>query len=193
MNVARVIITDRGDLYLPHMRASMDQYVDYPWSITITIDDRSHHYGMAGAVRAAWDLLPEDTDFVFHCEEDFVFRQPVPVDHICKTLEYNTHLAQIVLKRQPWSAEEQAAGGIIECHPDDYEDQAGWVEHSRIFSLNPCVYPYWITRVGWPDGNEAEFTQRMLNHGMRFAFWGSRADPPMVIHIGTVRARGWRL
>jgi len=106
-------------------------------------------------------------------------------------------LAQVVLKRQPWSQEEQAAGGFIEQHPDDYTDhhagQLSWVSHQRFFSLNPCLIPRHILEVGWPDGNEAEMTSTLVEMGYRFAFYGDRADPPRVEHIAAVRGTGWRL
>lgn len=197
MNVALVIISDRGDLYLPQMLASMDKYVDYPWSITVTVDDRTHELGMAGAVAQAWKLLPKDTDYVFHAEEDFVFLREVPVERMCRTIEYNTHLAQMVLKRGPWSTEEHAAGGMIETASGEYVDTPGWLEHKRLFSLNPCVYPYWVTTSGVPSdparsGIERVLTDRLLAQGMVFGIWGSRAESPYVEHVGHQRAVGWR-
>jgi len=196
VNIALVTISDRGDLYLPRMLASFDKWVQIPtggWSAEIHVDDHEHALGMAGAVRDAWGRLPKDTDYVFHVEEDWLFLRNVPVEAMCRTLEQNAHLAQLVLKRGPWSPEEHAAGGIIEQHPDEYEDTPGWVEHSRIFSLNPCVYPYWITQRRWPDTNEAGFTEKMVKEGMRFAFWGSRCEDPYIEHIGVVRGSGWHL
>lgn len=197
MKVARIVISDRGDWYLPQMLASMDKHVDYPWDQDILIDDRAHALGMAGAVQAAWSEVRSNIDYVFHAEEDFLFLRPVSVAQMCRTIEYNTHLSQLVLKRGPWSPEERSAGGIMEMYPDDYFDMAGWVEHRRIFSLNPCVYPAWVARSIRPlvtdAGVEQQITDRMLADGYVFGFWGARGDAPMVEHVGEHRGQGWRL
>jgi hypothetical protein len=100
------------------------------------------------------------------------------------------------LKRQPWSYPEHAAGGIIEMNPDLYTDRETlgieWVEHQRIFSLNPCLIPRWVLNRGWPEGNEAQFTTEAVVAGLSFGFYGNRADPPRVIHLGEERSMGWR-
>lgn len=162
------------------------------------IDDRDHHLGLAGAARAAWEWACSiDLDYLLHVEEDFRLITPFDPNDAVTILQTDKYLAQVVLKRQPWSPEEQSAGGIIECHPDDYTDRRDgdlrWVEHQRIFSLNPCVIPRNVLEMGWPDGNEAEMTELLVGKGYRFAFLGRRSDPPRVIHVGHERSAGWRL
>lgn len=147
--------------------------------------------GLAAAVQSAWVGLPSDIEYVFHFELDFVLNGPVEFDRMVKTLEANPHLAQLVLKRQPGCPSEVSAGGIIEQHPDEYADRAGWVEHHRIFSLNPCLIPRRVVDMGWPVSNEAGFTTALVNTGFSFGFWGARHDPPRVIHIGAERSSGW--
>lgn len=189
-------ISDRGDKYLPGCIESLDKLTgSYRAHV---VDDRDHRLGMAGAVQAAWDwAIQTGVDYLLHVEEDFRFTQPFDPDDAIRILNTDPRLAQVVLKRQPWSPEEHAAGGIIESHPEDYTDhQAGglrWVSHQRIFSLNPCVIPRHILELGWPDGNEAAMTTNLVTLGYRFAFFGDRDDPPRVEHVGHERGTGWRL
>ena len=206
MNVGLVVISDRGDRYLPGCLASLAEFVDYPFSFRTIVDDREHRLGMAGAVREGWGrALDAGCDLVVHWEEDFLATEPVDVGDLAAVLDRAPHLAQVVLKRQPWSPEEHAAGGIIECHPDEYvqvssfspfspwERVVRWTEHQRIFSLNPCVVSRAVLELGWPDGNEAEMTRKLTDLGYWFAFAGNKFDPPRVLHVGAERSQGWRL
>ena len=195
--ISVAIISDRGDLYLPECIESL-QRATYPGIPFQVIDDRDHLLGMAGAVQRAWAwALTTNCDYLLHVEEDFRFLEPLNLAGMLDVLRHDETLAQVVLKRNPWSPEEVQAGGFIEQHPDDYTDhQAGqlcWVTHQRYFSLNPCLIPRHILERGWPDGNEAEMTSSLVADGYRFAFYGHRTDPPRVQHIGAVRGEGWRL
>lgn len=192
-----VVISDRADQYLPGCVASMAAHV-LGDRTTITVDDRDHHLGMAGAVRHGWQqALDAGADYVLHVEEDFRFLEPIFLGDLVRILDAAPVLAQVVLKRQPWNDIEQAAGGIVEADPDAYEEasagQLRWTEHRKIFSLNPSLIPRHVLELGWPDGNEAEFTQRCLDVGHRFAFYGGKLDPPRVEHVGFHRSAGWRL
>jgi hypothetical protein len=196
--IVAAFISDRADQYLPDCRATFEQRIVGDIHATTIIDDRDHRLGLAGAARAAWEwALDTGADYLIHIEEDFTFVAPVELDHMRILLDRHPHLAQIVLKRQPapTSPEELAAGGIIEQDPDAYtqwhDGHRSWVEHRKIFSLNPCLIPRHVLELGWPDGNEAEFTQTCLGKGYRFAFYGHRADPPRVMHHG-VRSQGWK-
>lgn len=200
MTVGVAFVSDRADLYLPGCLESFSESVPAAGLSAHVVDDRDHRLGMAGAVREAWEwALDEGVDHLLHLEEDFRFTAPVEIDAMVYVLERAPHLAQVVLKRQPWSPEEQAAGGIVECHPDDYVECGGWgrhtrwTEHRRIFSLNPCLIPRHVLELGWPDGNEAEFTRVCLDKGLSFAFYGAKFDPPRVVHVGAERGAGWRL
>lgn len=191
-----VVVSDRGDLYLPDCLRSLEANVPVlPMGL---VNDKNHRLGMAGAVRAAWDwALDNNLDHLLHVEEDFRFNGPFDPAEAVDVLDADPRLAQVVLKRQPWSPEEQRAGGIIESHPADYTDHKDgdlrWVSHQRIFSLNPCLIPRHILELGWPDGNEAEMTSNLVALGYRFAFLGERDDPPRVTHVGVERSVGWRL
>lgn len=208
MTFALVVISDGRDTYTNHCLASVGNLKAAP-SYVRAVDDSGGHSGvvwpagwdvvrheerrgLAAAVQSAWAGLPPEVDYVFHLEADFVLPEPVDLEGMAGVLDANPMLANLVLKRQPGCPEEAAAGGIIECHPDDYTDRAGWVEHRRCFSLNPCLIPRRVVDMGWPDSNEAGQTQRLVEGGWTFGFWGGRADPPKVCHIGTHRAEGWK-
>lgn len=197
--IVAVIVSDRGDQYLPGCVASLKAHVLGDLT-TITVDDHDHQLGMAGAVRHGWtQALDAGASYVLHVEEDFRFLEPVFLGDLVYVLDRDSTLAQVVLKRQAWNDLEQAAGGIVEADPSAYEERAAmgrnlrWTAHRKIFSLNPCLIPRHVLELGWPDGNEAEFTQRCLDAGFQFAFYGGKFDPPRVEHVGFHRSAGWRL
>lgn len=196
--IGAAVISDRGPLYLPGCLSSLRDACPDLADDAYVVNDRDHRLGMCGAVNAAWDWArSRDLDYLLHVEEDFRFTAPVPLDDMQTILELDDRLAQVVLKRQPWSLEEIQAGGIIEAHPGDYTDHTdgsvAWTSHRRIFSLNPCLIPRRVFELGWPEGNEAEMTTNLAASGWRFAFYGHRDDPPLVEHVGAVRGNGWRL
>lgn len=192
MTICLLIITDGREDYLERTLASAQQNLP-AFDQRIFVDDTSHELGFAGAIQKGWDQV--ETDFVFHLEADFTFNQPVPVYRMVRLLDRQPHLAQVALKRQAWNEEEKAAGGIVELHPDDFtervEDNLAWTEHRRFFTTNPSVYPARLCRIGWPQEPQSEgvFTHLLLRDPMlKFAFWGGKHDPPLVEHIGAVRA-----
>jgi len=195
VRLVTAFVSDRGELYLRGCIEAYEANVDTQLvHSTTVIDDSDHKLGMAGAVRAAWTwALDASADWLFHVEEDMYLTAPVDLRHMVAIMDDRPGLAQLVLKRQPWSTEERQAGGIIEAHPDEYIDRGPCTEHGRIFSLNPCLIRRQVLELGWPDGNEAEFTRTCLVAGYSFAFYGARTDPPRVRHVGTERGKGWRL
>lgn len=172
-------------MYLPRCLEALDR-IAYPFDQEIVVRDPGHVYDQNEVVRHAWGQV--ETDFVFHLEEDFLLHE-LDVPKMVAVLQANPDLANLVLKRQPWNAEECAAGGIIECFPDSYEDCDGFVRHRRFFSLNPSVIPRHVIDMGWA-GSEGDMTDRCLAEGLSFAFYGARHDPPRCTHIGEVRGCG---
>jgi hypothetical protein len=205
VKVGVAFISDRDpQLYLQDCTASFWAHVQDPHGLIgdqLVVDDSNHDLGMAGAVNAAWSwAVAQDLDYLFHVEEDFVFRHDFSLRAMMFALTWGKDLAQMVLKRQPWSPEEQAVGNIARmgeiAQQDMHTDALGtirWCVHNRIFSLNPCLIPREIFEVGWPSGNEAEATMLMRASGYSFAFFGGIDDLPMVEHVGHVRGEGWKL
>jgi hypothetical protein len=195
MSVALLLIDDGRRDYLVRAQASLAAMCPR-FDHVIHIDDTRHLLGFAGAIQAGWDQISETgADWVFHAESDFLYTEPVDLQGMIAALDGDRSLAQVVLKRQAWNAEERAAGGIVELHPEDFTAQhtpAGTITtHRRFFSTNPCVYRASLCRLGWPQEPQSEgiFTHRLLRDPLlRFAFWGAKHDPPRVHHIGDERA-----
>lgn len=152
--------------------------------------------GFGGAIRSAWGYLETvpGLTYVFHLEDDFTFNWPVDLNAMRKILNARPYLVQLALRRQPWNDEERKAGGIVEQHPDDYEQQVDgfdvWLEHRRFFTTNPSLYRRSLLDVGWPDTAQSEgmFTHQLLaDPEVRFGFWGARTSGQWVHHIGNQR------
>jgi hypothetical protein len=205
--IVAVFVSDRpADLYLDDCVESVRRNlpVTYADMLCHTVYDLDHRLGMAGAVQAGFDwVLSTDAEYVLWIEEDFLFDE-LPLAEMRYVLDRNPHLAQVVLKRQPWSDYEKAAGGQIETNPSAYTQckafgrNVSWVEHSTLFSLNPCLIPRRVVELGWPSGpigvgNETGMTEKCVDAGYRFAYFGRIEDPPRCEHVGHVRGSGWRL
>lgn len=205
-DVAVLIITD-GRPCLRDTLASAEKYL-FPYcdGPTILVSDINHQKGLSGSVREGWEAidlhLREDDgygaerprfDFVFHLEDDWIFREPVPIDDMADLLR-RQGLKQVALKRQPVNPQEVAVGGFMEANPDNYAQRDGWVESFFGFTLNPCLYSTeLIDWSPWPlGGGEREFTDS-LPEKSRFGIYGDLTDPPRCFHIGHQRAEGWKL
>lgn len=194
MSIALIILCDgRVEYERAALRSAQRNLPFDDFDQVVRVDDADHRLGFAGAIQHAWDQIR--CDWAFHFEADFIFHQHVPLRRMVGVLDRHRDVAQLVLKRQPWNQAEQAAGGIIEQHPDDYVERADgadvWTEHRRFWSTNPCVYSSRWCRLGWPQEAQSEgmFTHRLLADPLlRFAFWGAKHDPPLVEHIGHRRA-----
>jgi hypothetical protein len=197
VNLCVLTIRDGRDDVHERSLASLREHLPEP-EHHVVVDDREHELGFAGAIQFGWERVRETgAEWVFHHEADFIFNAPVPVDRMVAVLKRQPSLVQLVLKRQPWNAAEQAAGGIVEqpSWRDDFHQRVEhgniWTEHRRFFSTNPCVYPAALCAQGWPQVPQSEgmFTHRLLEDpDVRFAFWGAKFDPPLVEHVGATRA-----
>lgn len=194
MTVCLVAIGDGRDEYHDRSWASLREMlpdVEY----TVKIDDRAHELGFAGAIRAGWRLaLQTDATHIFHAELDFMYRRPVALALMVKSLDAYPYLVQMALLRGPVNDQERAAGGVIEQHPDDYATQRRppygiWREHRRHVTTNPALWPRWVVERSWPQVNNSEgrFGIELFaeDPDRRAAYWGIEVD---VEHIGDIRA-----
>lgn len=156
----------------------------------------SQRRGFGGAIAAAWRHVADAPNpFVVHLEDDFLLGRHFDWADLADTLVRHPHLVQLALRRQPWNAEEAAAGGIVERHPSDYADcsDAGgaWLEHTRFFTTNPSIYRRSLCAEGWPTGpgSEGRFGIELLQRHptWRFGFWGARGSGEWCEHIGVDR------
>lgn len=216
-----VVIGDGRKNYLAQTMASLDYLwlADIAWRILVddTGDPDYHRYladtyphyalhchperrGMAAAVATGMNAaLRTDAPRTLWWEEDFELPAPIDVGAMDTLLSSQVHLAQLTLKRQPWNAEEIAAGDILATAPDDYAEHQvaeGWYcEHQRLFSFNPSLMPRRVLEcaVANPgDGLERGVTDALLAEGYRFGIYGRRDDRPLVNHIGVERSAGYR-
>ncbi len=221
MNCSLVVITDGRYDYLSQTINSLDEHVYFAFDDLIMVNDCMdegfrtrinrkygnrfniiHHpekRGLSGAVQTAWD--ENTSDFIFHLEEDFIFNEPIPIVPMMNVCSHN-NLAQMILKRQPaiTNPAELSAGGYIEADPGAFSDQwfanYKWIKHSKFFSLNPGVYPKWVTELGWPDGgSEGDFLNVLFDTypTVHCGIWGASDDKPKVHHIGHERSPEWVL
>lgn len=212
MTVALLIITDGRRAYLEQMAATLDPE---PFAITVVVDDSGdpehrawledqfpnafllHHperSGLVAAVNTGWNALSRlPASHVFHVEEDFTFPEQPPLTAMVGLLDGNPNLANVVLKRQPWNHAERMFGGIIEANPSLYRQRPGYVAHTAVFSLNPCMYRAEIMAVGMPPDAEAGITRELVAGGYHFGLYGDKLDAPRCEHIGYERHPAWTL
>lgn len=206
--LALMVITDGRWDYLQRTLESAAVALDWPWHQKILVDDSGEELGfspdgfkfvknlprrgLAGAIQSGWDALNKDIDYVFHLEDDFIFPDVVDIELMIELLEYEPELAQVALLRQPWSPEEQQAGGIYSIEPERFKQKYGFVQQSHLFTFNPCLYPIGVAR-DYRAGLEAELTADLLADDWRFGYLGELGDDPKTIHIGIRRSRNYQL
>ena len=215
--VSLVIITDGRQSCISETIPSMYKNLNYNFYEKIIINDSAdpayHRYltshyadfrivshgirrGLAGAVQSAWASVCDDSEYVFHLEDDFLFNQSIDIEDMISLLKDNPHLVQMALVRAAVNPPEEEVGGFVFQHLEDYFQKNKFFEHSRLFTLNPCIYPVSTIQIGWPDhGGESEFTSKVhsINKDYKFGFYGNIYDKPYVTHIGGRRTEGWFL
>ncbi len=218
MSVCLLVITDGRDDVLAETIASLRAALTGPITRRVMYDDTGDadhrayltarypefeivqhpagRQGFGGAIRTAWRHVGTGPErFIWHHEDDFILNRPLDLHPLMRLLDGYPRLAQVALRRQPWNDAERAAGGVIEQHPDDYEEVpgvgcVGWLEHRRFFTTNPSLYRRSLCARGWPDTEHSEghFSIDLFSDPEVYcAFWGGRADPPWVHHIGAER------
>jgi len=185
---------DSGDeQYRNYLRA---QYNDW-----IVIGDGPRK-GFAKTMVAMWQLMSiQPQQWIFHVEEDFIFNQPIWLANMQKIMIDNPYLAQVALLRQPWSKEEQAAGGYMKVNPGWFTERecrsSQWIEHRAFFTTNPHLTRRSVCSTGWEDceHSEGHTSLRLFSKGfpgvsgdrVRSAILGGKNDEPRCIHIGDQR------
>lgn len=184
----RVIHDDSGD---PDYRLWLA--TQFPTFELVTTAGRA---GFGAAIANAWAYLAAVAaePYVFHLEDDFVLTRDLDTDAMIDVLQDRPYLAQLALRRQPWNDNERAAGGIVEQHPDAYQEfafrDARWLEHRLFFTTNPSLYRRSLCAQGWPvvQHSEGIFShQLMTDPDFRAGFWGSLASGEWCEHIGHQR------
>lgn len=186
-----IIGSYRRNRYLPDCLASLNLVTGIDRIIIVDDSGDQHHRnqltrsghewlpvadGNAGynqAMQTVWHTARQHGGgHVLFVEEDFTFTQPVNVTQWADHLDANPHLSQIVAQRNPWFANEIAAGGMLQALTGDREQVDGFIEHRLFFSCNPTALPRRTFELDWPEGawSENQFRDRLLtNPNMRFA------------------------
>lgn len=218
MNLALMVVTDGREYFWETMKSFHETFNIDDFKYKFVIDDSLdpefqrrlamaypefqvesaiEKRGFGGAIRHGWSVIPDDVDYVFHLEDDFIFTEKPDLDMMIFTLEKYSYLLQMALLRGPVNNEERKAGGIIEQDPDSYTEMWGWHdelywrEHRKFFTTNPCLYRRSLIEKGWPD---CEFSEGIFsierfkeNPEAKSAFWGSNDSGVWVKHIGYER------
>lgn len=226
MSIALLVMTDGRDEYLERCMGSiyhLDGRISEWWIHDDTGDDgyraglvrryqgwrhigEGPRRGCAGAYQHAWRSIRDGSSARFVClvEQDFEFIRTVDLHAMCGLLDDHPELVQVALRRQPWNDVEAAAGGIVESHPDWYEDKSDglreWLEHSAFFTTNPCVFRRSLMNIPWPRHtpgcySEGTYHQMIKRLGTietpgpetRYAYWGNRCSGVWTHHIGHKR------
>lgn len=206
-SVAVLLITD-GRPCLQQTLASAEEflfpYVDGP---TVLVSDTQHKLGLSGAIKNGWQSLWSfrdashqrgSTPYIFHLEDDFTFREPVPVDDMARLCE-RENLTQVALRRE--AVPFDPPGGFL--NTPNYEERDGWIEcvdnHPGFFygfTFNPCIYPFHAVdgfrNPAWQGEAGLTSCLRKLG-GLRLGLYGSLTDPPRCFHANTPRSAGWKL
>mgnify|MGYP006909289515 CR=1 FL=1 len=188
-----LMVNDSGSIYY---KSQLERIFSRFQGLSINMSHNDRRMGFCRTYARAWSLIPKDVDYIFLLEDDFVILEPISLSDLASVLCDNPHLSQIALVRQPWNAEEVAAGGIVQRFPAEQWKQKiffglCWYEHDMWFTTNPCLIPRWAIDhwVAEPPRCEERFWQALkaVRPDVRSAFWGRTTDRFRVMHIGTER------
>lgn len=161
------------------------------------IIDAHRHLGHGPAVARAWQQASDlPVDWVLWVEEDMLFQRDVALADVASVLSVQP-VTQMVFKRNAHFPEEVAAGPTVidRFDPASFAEREtgghAWMEHRLFYSLNPHVVSRAFLRSHrWParPNSEHHFGRRLFRDAhVKVGMWGTRADPPLVLHAGTSR------
>jgi len=148
--------------------------------------------GYSGSWANAWKIIPDDVDYIWHQEEDFVFEGNVKILDMIKTFEESPiKLSQLFLKRNPWYSHDGdfvnlIADGKIGKEVESNGHTIVAFKH-RWFVPHPGIYPAWISREKLPSNPQEDVVFQHLNKyhpELHSAVLGSAKSKYMVKHIG---------
>ncbi len=156
--------------------------------------------GLGKSWREVWDSVrarPELGDWIFHLEDDAVFKRPVAVREVIEAYAAAPRpLTQVFFKRNVCYTPENDFIAKIESHKigDDIPGSSIGVAQNEYFVAMASVYPRdLVTRfVSDKDPHEHTVRDYFASWNMSSGMWGSRGDPPAVEHIGII-SRGLKV
>lgn len=186
--VDEVIGWDFFDRHIVSMDGTLIRHMwpsSYEWEPLVT--EIGVRHGLTANMAQAIGALTPDDKWVFWLEEDFLVTD-APLQAMADTLTANRDVANMVLARQPWNAQEQAAGSVLATIPG-LSDEGGWCRHRAGFWLNPMVAHASLLRSLRP-GVESSLTAQCNARGLSYGYWGGVADEPRCLHIGAEGGMG---
>lgn len=189
---ARFIVDDSGDCeYAEWLDATFPDF---------TCIHHAERRGLGGCFQTALDVVAQsNAEYGFFMEDDTPLLAHIDLDAMASVLDGNQHLAQIMLMRPPFNAEEIQAGGVYQLTPDEFREHTDgtnvWTEHSRWYGFQPNLTP--IRAVQCMRANASNFlelgvTDALKPAGYRFSYWGGIDDDPLCDHTGVTRSTGYR-
>lgn len=215
MKICIIILTDGRNDYLARTLESLDSKVVFPEGAEVykvMVDDwpaerdlktlkklvkkysidklvlNAENLGIDKTVQKAWSLLPVDTEYVWHQENDFEYLEEIKVLPMIKILE-NPTIVQVALVRQPWFDDEKDAGSLLKTRPGRFRQASvsniDVVIHRDHFTHNPSIYKSkWTEQL---EGyTEYKFKDHLLekNGVLYFSYLGKLEDAHKIVHIG---------
>jgi hypothetical protein len=143
--------------------------------------------GISATVQKAWENVPEDCDYIWHQENDFIFTDKVYIEKFAAVLE-SPIIYQVACLRQAWSEHEKQYGGIYQSAPNLFKDarfnDLDIVIHKEYFTHNPSLYRRDVI-AQIPNYTEYSFKEYLMRkRAGYFAYWGKLTDKNLVEHIG---------
>lgn len=142
-------------------------------------------------VHKIWSCVPEDIDYIFHQENDFIYLEKVYISELMKVLE-SPVIVQCALARQAWFKDELESGSLFNTRPERFRSGniAGLdiVMHKDHFTFNPSLYKRkWLVNID-PFG-EYQLCNHYLsqNSALWFTYLGKRTDKNRIEHIGEIK------
>tara|TARA_Y100000593_G_scaffold95031_1_gene198547 strand:+ start:1326 stop:2111 length:786 start_codon:yes stop_codon:yes gene_type:complete len=152
--------------------------------------------GQSVTWKEAWEMVPKDTDYIWHQEDDFTFPEEINVQNLINILEsFPRSLSQICLKRQVWyendndfieQIEEGKIGKEIEININNKKEYL--ILHQHYFNANPCIYPRWVIEEKYSHNPQesviASDLKQRYGNTVYSSIYGKKLDKPLCEHIG---------
>lgn len=223
--IALVVVTDGRREFIPQAIASIYENVQGINGPRVMVNDAAedpqygydivdkfgpdfryfHHpvrRGLAFGIRQGWSAAIENpaVRYIWHHEDDYVVPDPIDLNELAQALNSAPTLAELTLKRDPYSSEEAAAGDYMKVGSHHYEDAKTpngfeYVRHDQIFFSQPSLIPRAVAEACIrtnTDLTEPGLRDILTRLGYHFGVVGKIEDRPRVRHIGNRRSLHWQ-
>ena len=154
------------------------------------LNDKNLGYSVSW--KKAWESIPEDTDYVYHQEDDLEILDKVNVNDMIDILQNSdTELHQVFLKRNIVYSGDNDFVRLIEENRLGKETEVNGksiVTFNHKWFIPHCtLYPFWITKLPLDHNpQEGVIMKSILIHkpGSQSAMFGKRLDKNRIQHIG---------